>query len=231
MAAVAFDAATSVKEENGDGVVSLTHTASGANRAAFAGVGSTTGGSTTSTSVTYNAVAMTELWDFVQSSTILNAGYVSASEPPTGAQTVTSTLASLPASQDHLFGVITMTGVDQTTPVGTAATAGGTTSPATVTVGSVGVDDLVVDNLATSQGDDVAPVVGADQTSQWSQDGNFTGSFGNGSTQPGTAGGVMSWTFNNRTWAIGAVAFKPIAGGGAPAPPIPASPMQSNLRW
>lgn len=209
---VAFDTATDVREETGDGVVSLTHTAGGSDRGVFAGVVSANSAGLASTGVTYAGNAMAEMWDVVANTNYGNAGYrLAGAGVATGAQTVTSTLAGAPDGE-HILGVITMTGVDGTTPVGTPQTASGTTSPATVTVTGVGADDLVVDNL-TLVGDN--PTIGADQTERYTEIGGVYGLRQRGSTQPGTAGGVMSWTFIDDAWTLGAVAFKPT--GAAPA--------------
>lgn len=207
---VTFDAATSATEGAGDGVLSLTHTSTGSDRAAFGGVSwrSVTAGST---SLTYAGTGMTEQWD-VQNVNRSSAGYTIAGQT-TGAQTVTSTLVDT-APGDQNLGVISMTTVDQTTPVGTAATGTGTTSPASVTVGSVGADDLVVDNFASNP-DNGEPTAGADQTLRNTQDGAETKL--RESSQVGTAGGVMSWTFSpgGAAWALGAIAFKPVGAAGA----------------
>lgn len=209
---VAFGSATSAQELSGDGVLSLTHTENGANRAAFAGVGIiATNAEQNSTGVTYGGTAMTEMTDTPVGFNTGQATYRLAGIA-TGAQTVTSTIVDT-TPFTHFLGVISMTDVDQTTPVGTPVSATGTLSPATVTVGSVGADDLVVDNLMLG-GALAAPAIGADQTQRYTESEAPNGGEGRGSTQPGTAGGVMSWTFALNPidgWGIGAVAFKPAA--------------------
>jgi len=206
---VAFDTSTGAQEVSGDGVLSLSHTSAGSDRAVFAGVGwNTGGGASGSTSATYGGSGMTELWDFglAASANDQSAGYYLAGQA-TGAQTVTSDLETTEPLR-HILFVISMTGVHQTTPVGTAVTADGTASPATVTVASVGADDLVVDDLYVSS--PAGPTIGADQTLREAED--VGGNHYRSSTQPGTAGGVMSWTFSTPDfWGIGAVAFKPAA--------------------
>jgi uncharacterized membrane protein YgcG len=209
---VAFDAATSANEVNGDGILSLTHTASGTNRGVFAGGGNSSGGGgRLSTSCTYAGNAMTEQWDFVASPFYGNAGYVLAGDTniPTGAQTVTQTLAAGP--DEHGLGVISMTGVNGTTPAGTPATASGSSTAASVTVTDAGADDLIVDNLYV---DGVVPTVGADQTQRYAQDAIGGFNYLRGSTQPGSAGGVMSWSFSSTApWLLGAVTIKAATAG------------------
>lgn len=209
---VAFDAATDAQETNGDGTLSLSHTAAGDNRAAFA-LGGWTQGALASTSLTYNAVGMTELWDILQADRIGNAGYRLAGIP-TGAQTVTHVVTS--TSGDQALAVVSLTGVDQTTPVGTPESASGAAATsASVTVAGVGADDLVVDAITTDNGDGVAPVVGANQTQRTTEHPAWVGSFHATSSQAGADGGVMSWTFSSRRFCLGAVNF--IAASGIPA--------------
>lgn len=207
---VAFDAATDAQEVAGDGVLSVTHTATGANLAAFLAVASIFNPPPTCTA-TYAGAAMTELWDAGFSSQYASASYALAGIA-SGAQTVTGTLSS-GAPTEQYVGVISMTGVDQSTPVGTAVTSQTFTDPATVTVGSVGTDDLVVDALFGENFTSLT--IGADQTLRNSE--TITTREFRMSSQPGTAGGVMSWatTGGADTYHIGAVAFKPSVGGAA----------------
>ena len=210
---VAFDIASDISEQSMDGVATLTHTPSGSsNLAAFAGVGATDDGGDpiTSTSVVYAGTTMTELWDLAVGSDHVAAGYSLANNAvPASAQTVTSTVSG--GAFFHVLGVVTMTGVDQTTPVGTAVT---TTTTQSVTVGTVGADDLVVDALYTVAEGTVT--AGASQTERYreSRDALY---YGVGSTQPGADGGVMSWTVNDViVRGLGGVAFKPATAAAAP---------------
>lgn len=137
---VAFDAATDISELSGDGVVSLTHTAGGSDRAAFAFTANSSGaGGENVTSVTYAGSNMTEVWDNLYGAFYGSAGHWIL--PGTGAQTVTSSLAT--PQDEHFLAVISMTGVHQTTSVGTNAFVSGTTSPLVTSVGSVDVFDMV----------------------------------------------------------------------------------------
>lgn len=207
---VAFDAVSQADETAGDGVLSVSHTSSGSNRAVFAGSSNSFGAAHTSASMTYGGTGMTEMWD-LDFNVFGNAGYRLAGQA-TGVQTVTSTLDANDVA-DHALGVVSMTGVDQTSPVGTPASATGSSGTASVTVGSVGADDLVVDQVVWNAS---TPTIGADQTQRYSVDGGGGFLITRGSTQPGTAGGVMSWTASSSDWGIGAVAFKPAAGKGPP---------------
>lgn len=208
---VAFDAATEGYESGGDGVVSVTHTAGGADRAVFIGSGVASLGNaiTGSSSATYGGAGATELWDVAVATYYGNAGYVKVA-PATGAQTVTVTVGDS-APTDQGVGVISMTGVHQSTPTGTAATATGNSAAPSVTVSAPASDSLVVDNLMTAGEDRSA--VGSGQTERISTINGFLIQYG--STQLGSSGGVMSWTLNNPIdWSLGAVEFKASAGGG-----------------
>lgn len=204
---VAFDAATSAREASGDGVVSVSHTSSGSDRGVFASQGAVTfDGNLTSSSLSYGGAGMAEQWDLQDTGNFIGtSGYTLAGQS-TGAQTVTGTLGSS-APYEQGLGIISMTGVDQSTPIGTPNTASGFSGTASVTVASVGSDDLVVDGVIWNG---VIPTVGANQTQRFDTSaGDFLQHYG--STQSGADGGVMSWTAFSSAWLIGAVAFKPVA--------------------
>lgn len=207
---VAFDAASSASENNGDGVLSLSHTCSGSNRAAFMGTtnnDASTG--KTTTSISYGGSGGTEMWD-LSSNIVAGSGYYIVA-PATGSQTVTATLSG--TTLDHILGVISMTGVDQSTPIGTPATATGNSTTPSATVSSPASDSLICDCMACDNfGSNAA---GANQTERWNVQGGYVGSENGGSTQSGADGGAMTWTVTGGNWLIGAVEFK--ASGGSPA--------------
>ncbi|OGO31545.1 MAG: hypothetical protein A2Z29_10745 [Chloroflexi bacterium RBG_16_56_11] len=108
-----------------------------------------------------------------------------------------------------VVGVITFTGVNQTTPLGTAVTANGDSQLATVNVSS-STDELVFDATGQDNKDvtsDMTP--GANQTQQWQV---LSPSYAKGaaSTEAGAATVTMSWSWTTDTeWAIVAVPVKP----------------------
>lgn len=105
-----------------------------------------------------------------------------------------------------------MTGVDQTTAVGTAASADGVSATASVDVSSA-VNELVLDHVYAGV---TTGTVGAGQTQVFRQTSIGSFSYG-GTSQEGGAGTVtMSWTHTSTEWGIGAIPFKP-AGGAAAA--------------
>lgn len=207
---VAFDAATEGYESMGDGVLSVSHTASGANRAAFIGV-SAQCSVVSSQGATYAGSSATELWDVTVATGYLNAGYVRVA-PSTGSQTVTSTLDDS-GPFEHGISVITMTGVNQTTPTGTYADATANNTAPSVTVAAPASDSLIVDNLVTEGM--ARSAVGANQTERTSPaDINLLYHYG--STQAGADGGVMSWTLPSASnWRLVAVEFKAAGAGGS----------------
>lgn len=186
---VAFDAATTVSESGGDGVLTTTHTAGGENRAVFVGAGVFAASPLGMSSVTYGGVGLTQLWsiDFAAAA-YLNAGYQMVA-PTTGAQTVTATAASS-APLEQGMGIMSLTGVNQANPVGTAVTTTGNGTSPSLTVATPAADSLVVDAVVIGG---LLASAGADQTERYAINGSPY-MFQQGSTQSGASGGVMSWS-------------------------------------
>lgn len=222
---VAFDAATSAEQFSGSGTLSWSHTASGSDRAVF--MGCCNYRETDNTGIlnqTYPGTGATaELWDAAGPATdpakLRTAGWYRVA-PSTGAQTA-SFDSDVTDPTYKAGGVISMTGVHQTTPVGTHVTGNGLTSAASVTVTDAVSGDLVVDVLTCICTAATPPTIGANQTERNAQDVFYDPSaqYFRQSTQNGSDGGVMSWTATDINtsygWNAGAVAFK--AADGAPA--------------
>lgn len=209
---VAFDAATSGSEMAGDGVVTVSHTASGSNRAAFIAVGHTHNTASGNASATYGGSAATELWDAAFGTLYGNAAY-SFVAPATSATNVVGTLTVTTGLDSQFVGVVTMTGVDQSTPTGTAThyltdgAAGASRTPV-----GVATDDMVIDYMV---GRPDTPVIGADQTQRATFDSSWPTAH-RVSTQPGSVSpATMTWTFTGgfdyQPVYHGAVAFKAVA--------------------
>ncbi len=208
---VTFDAVTAAQEASGDNILSLSHTSTGSNRAVCATNGNSVSTGVASTSMTYDGTGMAEQWDNAPFGTFFgHAGYSLAGQS-TGAQTVTSTLAS--TVDEHVLGVISMKGVDQSTPIGTPNSATGSGASATVTVTGTTSDGLVVSGMFSGWNGATA---GANETERWEEivSSAVTGA---GNTQAGSDGGVMTHdrvsTGFASDWGIGAVEFKAAAGG------------------
>lgn len=160
----------------------------------------------TVTGITYNGVALTA----VPGGAISNGTggrvelwYLIA--PATGANNI---VASFSASVAAVGGAESWVGADQTSPLGTAVTASGNTSDATVTV-SGAVGQYIQDAVASAA---VALTVGAGQTEEWNT--GVTGLRGGGSREAGAASVVMDWTSAlSALWAIAGVPVKPVAVG------------------
>ena len=205
--AATFDAAT---DGSGTSVSSITvsHTATGTDRAAFAGGGAVDFGSGTPTaSATYAGSAMTERWDAAFATFYAHHGYTLVA-PATGAQNVVLTWN---VTAGGSFAVVTATSVDQTTPFGTPATATGSSTTPSVNV-SAATNDLVVDNLVyVGTGTATA---GTNQTARTSNT-NVGGEIGHyTSTEAGATTTTMSYTIASSNWAIGGIAFKAAAAAG-----------------
>ena len=203
--AIAFDNVSSVQGTSVSSVTIPAFLVGGSDRLIFVGVSSSSATPALTTSVVRNSTpneTFTEKWDVTAQTTLHNSGHYFIN-PVAGSFSITVTVAAV---QDFLAaGAISLTGVDQTTGVGTHGTANGNSGTASVTVAAA-ADEWLADVVIT---DITAITVGADQTSRWEQDAGFPAS--GGSTQLGSANDVMSWTFAADIWAIGAVPVLPAA--------------------
>lgn len=208
--AATFDAATDGTSGAATSI-SVTHTATGTDRAAFAGGCAVDGSPDLVSSGTYGGVAMTERWDAVFATFYTHFGLTLVA-PATGAQTVTITFGG--QNGNSSLAVVTATSVDQTTPFGTAATATGNSTTPSVAV-SAATDDLVVDSVAyVGTG---AATAGTGQTGRTANT-SIGAEMGHAtSTEAGAASVTMSWTIATANWAIGGIAFKAAAAGGSAA--------------
>ena len=129
-------------------------------------------------------------------------------EPAVGTNDIVATLSNTSAIDFWQASAIDWIGINQTTPFGTPATAGGTNGNASVTATAM-ANDLVIDVLAYDHHSSNA-MVGPGQIAKWSDscDLNWKGA---GSTEAGAASVIMSWTVpaGGIGWAQIAVAVKP----------------------
>ena len=171
-----------------------------------AGWGDTTG---SITGVTYNSVALTSV-TVVNNSSDANSHMWQLIAPNTGANNVV--ISASETMSELVGGAVTFTGVDQTTPLGTAATNSGNSTTITVTVSSA-TDEIVIDAMAFGN---TGATVDASQTARWDRDGSVLTS-GGGSTEAGAASTVMSWSLpGGGRWATIGVGVKPVSAGAAP---------------
>jgi len=150
--------------------------------------------------------------------------------PATGSNNVVVTYSGTPGASDaQESAALLLSGVHQTTPIGTPAKANGVGTAQTVTVTSA-AGELVID---ASSGGSTYSARGAGQTGIPNANGwinvNNNSSGGNGawSYESGAASVVMSWTLSSDGWQTVAVSFKPAAAG----PVTPIMGMVGNLLY
>lgn len=193
--------------------LTFSHTCTGSDLLLLVGVSLYNLNGATISSVTYNSVAMTLVDTAVNSSR--RASLYRLVAPSTGANDVVITLSA--SEFDIVGGSMSFTGVDQTTPLGTAATANGNSTAPSVNV-SAATDDLVAAILCIEHSGTLS--VGAGQTSRYSNIGGAGFIKGAGSTEPGAATTTMSWSDTvGGPWGIVGVSIKPKAGTGGGAVP------------
>jgi hypothetical protein len=202
-------------------------TGSGSNRLMLVSVKSRQATGASATGVTYNSVALTKLGEVVNGTQIrTELWYLLA--PASGTHDVVVTL-----NATALFSgdIVTLTGVDQVTPLGTLATGTGSSQAPSVTVTSA-TGDLVLDFLGyISSASVAAPGSGQTQLAT-SVTSNATTGFNvssYSSDKAGAASVAMAWTISstatNRQWAGVGVSAKAAA---ASAPVNTVAPVASG---
>lgn len=205
--AIVFDAPSSAQNSSASSLT-FSHTCTGSDRLLF--VGASAGHASGTSTVTYNAVSMTaESWDINTGGDQNNSGHYLVA-PATTANNIVISFGGTAAS---IGGGISFTGVDQSTPVGTANTAIGADGTATVDITSA-TNEVVVDNVNWENNGAGDITVGADQTSRFDE--SIAETLGAaGSTEAGAATVTMSWTATADDWLIGGLPLKPAAEAGA----------------
>ena len=203
--AVAFNVASNTK---GTATSSLTwaHTCTGTNMLLWVGVGSGANTAHLTSSVTYNAVAMTaELFDLASGITHCSGHYLK--NPDTGgAFNIIATLAA--ADDEMIVGAMSYTDVDQTTPVGTPNSASSTTVNITSATGELVVDAQYTADWTAPQNH--AATGGQTERVNVTDSGDAFGFLGM-SEHAGAASVTMSWTTDATGHQIGGVSLKPVA--------------------
>ena len=222
---VAFDAVASTSFQ-GVTSASVNLTASGSDRVAVASIGTLPAAASVS-SVTYGGAGMTLIDTETNTTLDGSANLFRYVAPATSSQ---SCQVNFAAAAYGGFGVMSFTGVDQTTPVSNFNGAQGNGLPtATVTVTSA-IGEMGGDSLCTYFTGS-APTTGAGQTLRFHQSDAF-GDRGAGSTEAGASSVTMSWTGigGSEYWAITAASLKEATGGGAATSLlIPSNPMAHML--
>jgi hypothetical protein len=183
--------------------ITLSHTVgTGENRLLMAGISLR---DRTVSSVTYGGTAMT-LVGTINNGADTRIYIYRLLNPTSGTATISVVLNGAPGKGASV-GAIDYSGVDQSTPLGTFASATGSSASPTLNVFSAS-GQLVFDVLSVRQ--TTALTAGAGQTERW----DFASSEirGGASTESATAATTtMSWTSGNGKWAIGGVAIRPAA--------------------
>ncbi len=213
--AIAFDSATSFAQDAAASSLSFSHTTSGSNRFLIVGVSIRNDASQTVSSVTYAAAPLTFLRADTNGVSVRSELWYRVA-PATGANTVAVTLS---ASAKAAMGAISLTGVDQSTPIDTNAGATGSGTAPSVTVTTVVNNAWVIDATGFRSTANGAPTgtAGSGQTERWSgyteSGGVIVNIRGKGSTEgpKSPAGGVvMDWSLSATVdWAISAASFRP----------------------
>ena len=191
--------------------LTISHATTGSNRLILVGVSLHNYADESVSGITYNGVPLI-LVDSRANATDARVEIWYLIAPPTGPANVVITFGTELSSHARA-GVMTFTGVNQSTPLGTFAWAIGSTSPATINVTSA-ANELVFDTVASeAQSEPFTLTVGAGQTERWnSAIMGYDRFLGAGSTEPGAASVTMSWSITPASsvpWAIGAVPIKP----------------------
>jgi hypothetical protein len=191
---------------NGVSSVSWSHTIGGSDRYLVVAIGYTFSGGSVVSGVTVGGNAATLIArDVFAGSSNFRIDLWGYTAPPTGAQTIQVTFP-LTAS-DVYANSSNYTGVHQSAPLGTPATANGNSAAPSVAVGSA-ADELVVDGVYHN-GTATLTVDGS-QTQRWQGDPPANDGTTGHSTEAGAASVTMSWSLSpSAEWAIALVALKP----------------------
>lgn len=209
--AVAYDTASATQTiSNVSTIPTINHTASGSDRYVRFSAGWAKLGTATLTA-TYGGNAMTAVGEAVAAASWGSGvtgrakifGYIA---PSTSSEAVVGTFTS--AGTYGACGVVSYTGVDQTTPDGAAVSATGFSNAPSVTVTDATTGDMVSDALATEGGASLT----AGQTQRFSA--NSSGYRGAGQDAAGSGSVAMGWSLpSSVNWAQVAAAIFQASGG------------------
>ncbi len=215
-------AASSATGAANAGSISFAHTTgTGTNRLMLVGV-SWNAGSTAMTisSVTFtpsgggSALPLTAVITEQAGTNLRYSAIYSLLNPPSGVAGTVAVTFSETVSNGIVAGAANFKGADQTTPLGTAVGASGSSTAASVTLSGLSGNELVFDNLFQgASGSSQTVTAGAGQTPLW----NAWISNTRAAASTGQAAGssvTMSWTAASSTpWAIAAVPVNPAPAG------------------
>jgi len=206
--AVAVDATGHGNNSTGSTTVSCSVTVgSGSNR--YMTILVSIRGAQTVSGITVDGVAATQVASARANVTVASADRWYIKNPNSGTITVTATLS---ASAVAAIGVISFTGVDQTTPHGTAVAATGSSAAPSVTVTSA-TGEVVVGGFAQKASATTTTTAGTGQTKQWDEPNVNSTLNAADSTENGASSVVMDWStgINSDSWAATGLSIKPAA--------------------
>jgi len=217
--------------------VTFSHTVpSGSDRLLVVGVSFDNDGLETVTGITYGGLALTKAGS-VNNSDDARAEIWYRVAPTVGtANVVVSLSGTLFSNRGIVVGALNLTGVHQTTPVGTFQSTTGGLNSASLNVTSSVAGDLVVAVYAAEQDSNSgACAQGAGQTEHWDARGGSgsTTALGCGMTANGGATVDISVTTTTTdVWALGAVPIKPVSTApptGSITLPVPTGTVQDDV--
>ena len=204
--------ATSTGNTSASTAVTVSHTCSSSgNRLLVVGVSANSSQANVDnrfpSGVTYDGSALTKIGQERNGTMTVSLWYRVA--PSTGANDIVATFPA--AFTDCVVGGVSFLNADQTSPVGTIATATANSAAPSVAVAS-NAGDFVVDTVASSINGTLT--VGSGQTQRWNAQVSTT-TRGGGSTErasTSTTSTTMDWTLeSSQEWATSGVAVKPLA--------------------
>ena len=195
---VAVDSASS-GSTNGQISLTVSHTTAGTNRLMLVSIATDPKGESVST-VTYNGVNLF-LVGFLESKSNAESRVEiwALLAPDLGTHDVVVTMSNTKYS-GLVAGVMTFTGVNQTTPLANFVGNSGNSTTASATVGSK-TDDLVFAAVHSRNG--ITAVAGSGQTEYWDLTTGATNS--SGTTAAGATSVTNTWAVNNDNWTAAAI--------------------------
>jgi len=211
---IAFDATSNSGAQGSTNPVTWSHTVSGSDTLLAVHIAQRGSGFPAAGGVTYNGVSLTSAQQDGPISFIHSSIWYLAN-PATGTNTVSVTFPSAPTRS--VSGAVSLTGVDQSSPLDANNGSTGTGTTASVAVTTVADNAWVIGGVGVRTAASETITVGAGETQDWNvlDTANGLRAGGSHTTAAVTPAGAhtMDWTISaSLAWAISAASFKPAAG-------------------
>jgi MSHA biogenesis protein MshQ len=222
----------------GAAVNSLTfsHTvASGSNRLLVVGVSFDNDNSETVTGITFGGAALTKSGSIANSDDARAEIWYLIAPTVTTANVVVSLSGTLSSERGIVAGALNLTGVHQTTPVGTFQSDEADGNPASLDVTSSAGDLVFAVYAAEQNSNSGACTQGSGQSEHWDARGGASSTTALGCGMTKTGGGTVSFSIDNSNvdhWAMGAVPIKPASTSpptGSITIPVPSGTVQNDV--